>query len=86
MLPPDLGKEPGFRAALPVPPDVANAVRNLEQSIFNTYANTDERADAFDLLTQLQVKLHKAPTRASLMPPPPTRIMPAAEPEEPGRC
>ena len=83
-LPPDLSKgkaEPGFRAALPVPPEVANALRNLEQSIFSTYANTDERADAFDLLTQLQAKLHKAPTRASLVPPPPPRIVPIAEPE-----
>jgi hypothetical protein len=74
MLPPELPKEHDTTkvpATLPLPPDVANALRSLEQSIFNAYANTDERADAFDLLTQLQAKLHKAPTRASLMPPKP---------------
>jgi hypothetical protein len=84
MLPPDLSKDrPPVPAALPLPPDAANALRNLEQAIFNAYANTDDRADAFDLLTQLQAKLHKAPTRASLAAPPP-RIVPTAEPE--GRC
>lgn len=85
MLPPELpkGQADPVLAALPVPPDVANALRSMEQSIFNNYANTDHRADAFDLLTQLQAKLHKAPTRASLVPPPPRRNVADPEPDEP---
>lgn len=79
-LPPNLESAPDVMpAALPVPPEVANALRNLEQVIFGTYASTSARSNAFDLLLDLQATLHRAPTRASLVPPKPLAVAPGME-------
>ena len=66
-------------ASLPLPPEVASAIRNLEQSIFNTYASTSGRSDAFDLLLEIHATLHRSPTRASLAQPAKVQEPPRAE-------
>lgn len=55
--------------ALELPPPIEQPLRNLEMAIFNTYASSSDRAEAFDLLLDLQVTLHRGITRASLVKP-----------------
>lgn len=60
-LPPKLTPAPQ-----PVPLPVAGALQGLEQAIFGAYANTSDRAEAFQQLADLQGILQRAATRASL--------------------
>jgi hypothetical protein len=65
-------------ASLPLPPEVASAIRNLEQSIFMAYASTSGRSDAFVVL-EIHATLHRSPTRASLAQPAKVQEPPRAE-------
>lgn len=66
LTPGDLPDAP-LPVTLEIDPAVANALRNLEQAIFQAYASTPFRADAFNLLLDLQAALHLGTTRASLV-------------------
>jgi hypothetical protein len=67
ILDADISLDAPLPVTLELPPGIDLALKNLERSIFETYASTPFRADAFNLLLDLQAALHLGTTRASLV-------------------